>query len=51
MVDPPEGWKYGFPKKWDGNGELEDFLRENGVPENIIKLGHVRYWEAREDNK
>lgn len=44
-IDPPSGWKYGFPKIWNGEGSIEDFLRENGLPEELIKLGHVRIWE------
>jgi hypothetical protein len=50
MVDPPNGWKYGFPKiipKEHQNREL-DWLVENGYPRHEIdSLGknfYCRYW-------
>lgn len=47
-VDPPSGWRFGFPKIFTPNdGEsLEVWLLRNGVPGKIVALGHVRYWEA-----
>lgn len=45
IVDPPSGWKYGFPMEWDESIPLEEFLRSKGVPEDVIKLGHARMWE------
>lgn len=34
-VDPPSGWKYGFPRPYDikNDGPLKDFLIKNGYPE------------------
>lgn len=57
MVDPPSGWRYGFPKPYfknavtDGN-ELKRWLVENGYPERAIeRFGDhfpVRYWMQRD---
>ena len=35
-VDPPEGNTYGFPKEWDGNGTLLEFLLAQGYPQEKI---------------
>lgn len=50
-VDPPQGYLYGFPAIWDEKEfpELTDFLRLKKVPESIISLGHVRFWEATKE--
>jgi len=49
MVDPPSGWKYGFPMPYDEekDGPLEDFLRSKGYPEKDIDFAcsYVRVWE------
>lgn len=40
MVDPPEGWKYGFPKLYDKKnqeGNMFDWLIREGYPEEKIK--------------
>lgn len=41
LVDPPSGWKYGFPKPWDGEpGETVDsWLERRGYPER-----EILYW-------
>jgi hypothetical protein len=51
MIDPPSGWKYGFPKKLPKDVEPIDankWLVENGYPqEEIDKYGDFffcRYW-------
>lgn len=31
-VDPPSGWRYGFPKVWDRVDPLHDWLVKNGYP-------------------
>ena len=38
MIDPPSGWRYGFPKAYDENkdGDLRAFLKSNGYPEKNI---------------
>lgn len=51
-VDPPSGWLYGFPKLWDGKGNMYEWLISEGYPKKEIeKLGNhffVRSW-ATED--
>ena len=52
IIDPPEGWKHGFPKilpenligNFDG---IPAWLVENGYPEEDIELAvkYSRYWE------
>lgn len=57
VIDPPEGWMYGFPKILPdgikGNAErLQDWLVEQGYP--VAKLGmamnHSRYWIHRDES-
>ena len=53
MIDPPRGWKYGFPKPmpkvFDTYGEQEDWLISQGYPlSEINSYGdnfYCRYWE------
>lgn len=54
MIDPPSGWKYGFPKVLPDN--VEDTLKwlvEQGYPQSEIdKCGkhfHCRYWYHEEE--
>jgi len=62
IIDPPSGWKYGFPKEIPqeiiGKGELPliTWLVQEGYPQSEIDaLGeyfHCRYWfEPDEDIK
>lgn len=48
-IDPPSGWKYGFPKLWDGNGDMREWMIQKGYPKREIdRLGehfYVRQWE------
>lgn len=48
-VDPPNGWKYGFPKLWDGKGDLYKWIVSKGYPKyEIDRLGdhfYIRQWE------
>lgn len=55
MIDPPEGWRYGFPKpvheKFHTLGsdfDLGRWLVSEGYPEKDVELAikHSRYWEA-----
>jgi len=42
LIDPPSGWKYGFPKEYTGDIETIDmstFLLQNGYPEE-----EIQYW-------
>jgi hypothetical protein len=48
-IDPPSGWKYGFPKIIpDSVEDVRAWLIENGYPEKeIISCGnyfHCRHW-------
>lgn len=47
IVDPPNGWRYGFPKIMELNIEYEDLLRSSGYPEEYIPfaLKYSRFWE------
>jgi len=52
MVDPPGGWKYGFPKEMPVEVEdINQWLIDNGYPkEEIEKMGDVfflRMWEEQ----
>ena len=47
-IDPPSGWRYGFPKLWNGQGNLNDWLIREGYPRKEIELlgeqFYVRQW-------
>lgn len=53
MIDPPSGWKFGFPKPFTKPKDqpLRDWLIENGLPEKdadfAVKYG-CRYWSEDE---
>ena len=51
-VDPPSGWRYGFPKLWDGDGDMFEWLVSEGYPrKEIKKLGNqffVRSWACED---
>lgn len=51
MCDPPEGWKYGFPKVIPEGVEFFSYLLENGYPEDLLHLAdkHTRFWEEEDD--
>lgn len=54
LIDPDEGWLYGFPKKapkdWmKPEFDLEAWLVSEGYPANKEPL-YVRYIEEKEDN-
>lgn len=57
MVDPPSGWRYGFPKPYFKNAvtdenELKMWLLSEGYPQKEIdscgKMFPVRYWQQRD---
>jgi hypothetical protein len=57
MIDPPSGWKYGFPKVMP-DPRPEDtraWLIANGYPEKeILSYGdhfYCRYWETEVEEK
>lgn len=50
-IDPPEGWKYGFPKKMpDTPVDMSEWLFGEGYPNDLIPLAlkYSRYWEEDE---
>jgi len=52
-VDPPSGWRYGFPKLWNDDYEpLEEFLVNNGYPQSEVSFAMkwVRMWKDDEKN-
>ena len=51
MVDPPGGWKYGFPKLYDPSkeeGTMYDWLVRQGYPQSEIDRYdgqfYCRFW-------
>lgn len=38
-IDPPEGWRYGFPKRFDGDeADVNAWLLANGYPQASVDL-------------
>lgn len=39
MVDPPSGWRYGFPKVWNKktHPDMSQWLIDNGYPEKEVR--------------
>jgi len=52
-VDPPSGWKFGFPKILPEGADYEQLLRDSGYPERDIELAltYSRYWTEGEDDE
>jgi len=53
MIDPPSGWKYGFPKAIPEDVEnVRKWLIDEGYPEEIITAleavdsFYYRFWET-----
>lgn len=40
-VDPPEGWRWGFPKLYDpaSDGNMREWMVKNGYPKRLASLG------------
>lgn len=56
LIDPPSGWKYGFPKKIKKeeleNNDLSTILLKYGYPQKEIdSLGDALYVQVTEINK
>lgn len=55
MIDPPSGWRYGFPQPIfkDPKQELWEWLVEKGYPEESARWAaeHCRYWEEEVNNE
>jgi hypothetical protein len=53
MVDPPQGWRYGFPKEMpDDEVDMTKWLLDNGYPKDLMesygKYFFVRMWKPEE---
>lgn len=49
MIDPPQGWLFGFPKEISEyvllNGKIKEWLVKNGYPKELIdSLGDSFYY-------
>jgi len=54
IVDPPSGWKYGFPKPVPSNKATTEWFLDNGYPQFEIDRGmleHVRFWYEEEEEE
>jgi hypothetical protein len=58
MVDPPSGWRYGFPRAYDRVTDGDDFMAwlvAQGYPQaEIDRMGdhfYVRQWVEPEDTE
>lgn len=54
MIDPPNGWLYGFPKQLpDNTSDVKAWLVENGYPQSEIDAYgehfYCRYWESGDE--
>jgi len=52
-VDPPGGWRYGFPKIWKRDRPIEQWLIDNGYPEHDVEWGsqRMRWWPVEEGDE
>ncbi len=55
IIDPPSGWRYGFPKPFTNPEGLpvNEWLIKNGYPSNLVdgwrdKEVPCRFWEDNE---
>lgn len=52
MIDPPSGWRYGFPKRIPREHQHRtiEWMIEQGYPRHLTEQKHfyVRYWNAEE---
>jgi hypothetical protein len=55
MIDPPYGWKFGFPKAVPfyvlTPKDMYEWLEEEGYPKHQIKwaMEHCRMWDEQDD--
>jgi hypothetical protein len=57
-IDPPSGWRWGFPKVYDrltDGDDIHAWMVAQGYPQaEIDRLGdsfYVRSWEAQDDHE
>lgn len=50
-IDPPCGWQYGFPKLYDKQIPLQQWLIDNGYPEQDtdFAMQYLRTWPEASD--
>lgn len=63
MIDPPSGWRYGFPRAYGFKPsmsglssealrqEREQWFRNNGYPDMLIRDGMLKYCRVFEDEE
>jgi hypothetical protein len=53
IIDPPSGWKYGFPKELKPGKDYKELLIESGYPEKDIELAlqYSRSWYEDDQNE
>lgn len=53
IMDPPSGWKYGFPKELPDDMSYEQLLRDSGYPEKDLHLAfkYSRQWFEEVDDE
>ena len=53
MIDPPSGWRYGFPKRIprEHQHRTVEWMIEQGYPRQLTEEKHfyIRYWNATEE--
>jgi len=54
MIDPPSGWRYGFPKVIPNDvKDVKEWLVENGYPQSEIDdygdYFYCRFWLEKDD--
>jgi hypothetical protein len=56
-IDPPSGWKYGFPRVFDTekDGDMYEWLTANGYPEKVREsygeYFYIRQWLTDEEEE
>lgn len=54
MIDPPEGWRYGFPKVIPPEHQHRtlEWLVEQGYPNELLErtMMRIRYWNEASDD-
>ncbi len=47
-IDPPSGWKYGFPDIWDDEEEtMDECLARHGYTH---ELPYIRMWKVEDES-
>lgn len=52
-VDPPSGWRYGFPRLYDPatDGDMTEWMIANGYPEQLARQGVVCTFTAERESE